>query len=388
MPLLCLLILMSAASSALHPAAGNDPTNDFPVADKPQAGYDPDRLDGTFLQERTAPMPGSPYCDGRPHATRRFTIDDHGIVLPYGDGPGRCDELGARDMWVFQADGVFHMFYDGAGPQGWRCCEAVSPDLIHWHKRGPILEFGEPGRPDSHYAGYGATVFADGIWHFFYVGCRQTTPPPDRVPAMPYVNLKAEAHSPDGPWRKRYDLIPFPPKPGTYYADTCNPGHIIEVDGEYIMFFSAAVRDERGLIFRTLGLARTRDLNTPWTPDPEPILPLTEQIENAAVYYEEANGLWFVFTNHVGVHPTDGEFRDAVWAYWTHDLDDWDPADKAVVIDGENCSWSSRSIGMAALGRVGDRLGVIYDAPGGDSIDNMRNSIALAWLDLPLRPPE
>ena len=39
---------------------------------------------------------------------------------------------------------------------------------------------------------------------------------------------------------------------------------------------------------------------------------------------------------------------------------------------------------MAAVARVGDRLGVIYDAPGGDSVDNMRNSIGLAWLDLPL----
>jgi hypothetical protein len=30
---------------------------------------------------------------------------DHGVVLRYGDGPDRCDMLGARDVWEFQADG-------------------------------------------------------------------------------------------------------------------------------------------------------------------------------------------------------------------------------------------------------------------------------------------
>jgi predicted GH43/DUF377 family glycosyl hydrolase len=261
----------------------------------------------------------------------------------------------------------------------------VSTDLVDWDSKGAVLELGEPGRPDSAYAGYGATVFADGLWHFFYVACQQTSPPPDRVPAMPYLNCKAESESPYGPWRKRYDLTPFPPKPGTYYADTCNPGHIVEMDGEYIMVFSAAIFHGGGVL-RTLALARTRDLNAPWQPDPEPMLPLEEQIENAAVYYEPEDGTWYVFTNHVGC-TEEGEFRDAVWAYWTRDLNHWDPANKAAVVDGENCTWSKRSVGMAALGKVGNRLGVIYDAPGGDSIDNMRNSIGLAWLNLPLKPP-
>lgn len=327
----------------------------------------------------------SKYLDNRPDVSLRMPAVDHGIVLPYGTQPDQLDYLGARDMWVFEADGEFHLFYDGNGPEGWRCCHALSTGLVHWEPKGAVLELGEAGRPDSAYAGYGATIFADGLWHFFYVACQQTTPPPDRVPAMPYLNCKAEAESPYGPWRKRYDLTPFPPKPGTYYADTCNPGHIVEVDGEYIMFFSAAIFHEGGVL-RTLGLARTRDLNQPWQPDPEPMLPLEEQIENAAVYFEPENGTWYVFTNHVGC-TEQGEFRDAVWAYWTTDLNHWDPANKAAVVDGENCTWSKKSIGMAALGKVGNRLGVIYDAPGGDSIDNMGNSIGLAWLDLPLKPP-
>ena len=235
------------------------------------------------------------YADGRPTASLRLDARDHGVVLPYGTGPDRCDYLGARDMWVFEAGGEFHLFYDGCGPEGWRCCHAVSLNLVDWNVQGPILDLGAPGQPDSAYAGYGATFFDDGLWHFFYVGCRQTSPQPNRVPAMPYLNLKAESGSPYGPWRKRYDLTPFGAKPGTYYADTCNPGHIIKVGPEYIMFFSAAVHVEDG-VKRTLGIARTPSLDKPWQPDPQPILPLEEQIENAAVYCEEETGTWFVFT--------------------------------------------------------------------------------------------
>ena len=327
-------------------------------------------------------MTARKYLDDRPIAHLRLAVEDHGIVLPYGTAPQGCDGLGARDMWVFEADDRYHLFYDGCGPEGWRCCHAVSTDLIHWQNRGAILELGGPGRCDSAYAGYGATIFADNLWHFFYVGCEQTTPPPDRIPAMPYVNLKAESTSPYGPWHKRYDLTPFQPRPGTYYADTCNPGHIVEIDGEYLMFFSAAIFSGGG-IQRTLGIARTRDLNAPWQPDPEPIVPLAEQIENASVHYEPTTGTWFVFTNHVGLTEL-GEFRDAVWVYWTTDINHWDPANKAVVIDGHSCTWSKQSIGMAAVVCCGNRLGILYDAPGGDSVDNMRNSIGLAWLDLPV----
>ncbi len=43
------------------------------------------------------------YRDGRPAATLRMDAKDHGIVLRHGDGPGKCDILGARDAWVFEA---------------------------------------------------------------------------------------------------------------------------------------------------------------------------------------------------------------------------------------------------------------------------------------------
>jgi hypothetical protein len=105
----------------------------------------------------------------------------------------------------------------------------------------------------------------------------------------------------------------------------------------------------------------------------------------------EANKTWFLFTNHVGL---DGfEYTDAVWVYWSKDLDRWDPAYKAVVLDRSNCSWSKHIIGLPSVVRVRDRLALFYDGnaeakmPGGVK-SHMQRDIGLAWLRLPLTPPE
>lgn len=50
------------------------------------------------------------YPDGRPAAVLRMDAKDHGIVLRHGDGPDRCDVLGARDVWVFPGgDSISHI---------------------------------------------------------------------------------------------------------------------------------------------------------------------------------------------------------------------------------------------------------------------------------------
>ncbi|MCX6225643.1 MAG: hypothetical protein NTV01_12985, partial [Bacteroidia bacterium] len=56
-------------------------------------------------------LPARPqgYSDGRPAATLRMDAKDYGIVLRYGDGPGDCDLMGARDVWVFESDGTYYM---------------------------------------------------------------------------------------------------------------------------------------------------------------------------------------------------------------------------------------------------------------------------------------
>ena len=110
------------------------------------------------------------YPDGRPAAAYRMDAKDHGAVLKHGDGPGQCDMLGARDVWVYESGGTYYLHYDGAGPKGWLCCLATSTDMVNWTKKGPILDFGKPGEEDSASASYGVTHFDGKTWHMFYLG--------------------------------------------------------------------------------------------------------------------------------------------------------------------------------------------------------------------------
>jgi predicted GH43/DUF377 family glycosyl hydrolase len=328
--------------------------------------------------------PSKAYRDGRPAAGYRLEAVDQGPVLLHGGGPGRCDDLGAREAIVFEWKGVYYLHYDGAGPKGWLACLAASADLIHWTKKGPVLDFGPKGRMDSASAS-SPWVLCDGqAWHMFYLGTPNTSPAPDLVPSFPYLTMKARSMSPSGPWEKQYDVVPFMTKPDTFYSATASPGHVLKSKNEYLMFFSGSVQS-RG-IQRTLGIARTKDLDGPWTIDKEPIVPLEEQVENSSLYFESADRTWWLFTNHIGIDDR-GEFTDAVWVYWSRDLTKWDPGQKAVVLDGRNCTWSRDCIGMPSVVQVGRRLAIFYDAPGGTSVSHMKRDIGVAWLDLPLRPP-
>ena len=322
------------------------------------------------------------YPDGRPAVARyRLEAKDQGRVLRHGDGPNQCDILGARDVWVYESDGAYYMNYDGSGPRGWLTCLATSTDLVHWTKKGSVLDFGKPGELDSASASYGVTYFDGNVWHMFYLGTPHVSPPPDLIPIAAYMTLKARGNSPAGPWSKQPEVVPFRPKPGTYYTDVASPGPIIKQGDEYLMFFSASINASQR---STLGIARTRDLDGPWTVDAEPILPAEEQLENAALYFEPTNRTWFLFTNHIAVLD---KYCDAVWVYWSKDVNQWDRHHKAVVVDGKNCTWSSQCIGVPSVIPRQGKLAVFYDAPGGDSQSHMHRDVGLAWLDLPLVPP-
>jgi len=319
------------------------------------------------------------YEDGRPTARYRLSAVDQGIVLRHGDGPGQCDYLGARDIWVWESGGLYYMHYDGAGPKGWLACLATSKDLVNWTKKGSVLDFGAPGSQDSASASYGTTYQDGRKWHMFYLGTPNASSAPNFIPSFPYTTMKASAESLSGPWTKEPGIIPFLPKPGTYYNVTASPGQIIKHKREYLMFFSASMK-------RTIGIARTKNLEGTWTIDPFPIVPSEEQVENTSLYFEPKCRTWFLFTNHIGVEHGE-EYTDSVWVYWSKDLEHWDPAHKAIVLDGANCPWSRRCIGLPSVVKVGRRLAIFYDAPGGDSTSHMNRDVGLAWLNLPLEPP-
>ena len=325
------------------------------------------------------------YPDGRPSARFRLDATDAGVILKHGDGPNQCDYLGARDVWVWESGGNYFMHYDGAGTNAWLVCLATSHDLIHWTKLGPVLQLGNRNEDDSASASYGTTYF-DGLkWQMFYLGTRRVSPAPNLIPTTPYVTMKAFASSPSGPWTKQPAVVPFRCQPGSYYSDTASPGFIVRQGDEYLMFFSAATRSA-GKLQRTLGIARTKNLEAAWIPDAKPVVPSTEQIENSSLYFEPANQTWFLFSNHVGIEKK-AEFTDAVWVYWTKDLNRWNPEDRAVVLDGSNCRWSRKCIGLPSVVKVGNRLAVFYDADGGDHPSHMKRDIGLAWLEMPLTPP-
>jgi hypothetical protein len=95
-----------------------------------------------------------------------------------------------------------------------------------------------------------------------------------------------------------------------------------------------------------------------------------------------------LFTNHVGL-KNGLEYTDAVWVYWTKNLEKWNPDQKAVVLDGSNCAWSKEIIGLPSVVKVGNRLALFYDGYAGEGIppgasSHMRRDVGLAWVDLPL----
>ena len=105
-----------------------------------------------------------------------FGSEGQGVVLQHGGGPGDCDRLGAREAIVFADGGVYYLHYDGAGPKGWRACLATSQDLVHWEKRGPVLDFGLPGSPDSASASSPWVIHESQWWYMFYLGTPHVTP--------------------------------------------------------------------------------------------------------------------------------------------------------------------------------------------------------------------
>ena len=246
---------------------------------------------------------------------------------------------------------------------------------------------GQPGANDAKSAS-SPWIFKEGnTWHMFYMGTPNTSPAPDKIPAFPYLTMKAKSNSIEGPWIKQYDVTPFSLKPNSYYSSTASPGFIVKDKGKYLQFFSSSFQDNSGTK-RTLGIASTANLDGPWTVNPEPILPVTEQVENSSIYYDDKAKTWYLFTNHIGIDSHKDEYTDAIWMYWSKDIYNWKVTNKAIVLDSNNCSWSKGAIGMPSVIKVGDKLAMLYDAFEGYNTYHMKRNIGLAWIDIPMKITE
>jgi predicted GH43/DUF377 family glycosyl hydrolase len=327
------------------------------------------------------------YPDHRPFTTLRMNATDQGILIRYGDGPQQCDSEGMREALIFRENDLYYLFYDGCSADGHMACLATSVDLLTWTKHGYIMDRGLPGELDAAAVLSPWVYHEHGQWHMFYIGTPNKGPAPDYVPAFPYLTFKATSKQLAGPWLKQKEVVPFRLKPGSYYSDTASAGYILRDGDTYLQFISATTTNAEGIIKRTLGIARTNDLNHSWEIDPEPLFSIEEQVENSFLYYEPTNQTWFLFTNHIGLNEQGVEYTDAIWVYWSKDLTNWSDQHKAVVLDSENCTWSKQCIGLPSIIQVGDKLALFYDAPGGDSISHQKRHIGLAWLQLPLVAP-
>jgi predicted GH43/DUF377 family glycosyl hydrolase len=326
----------------------------------------------------------SKYIDGRPSTNQRIQCIDKGVVLRHGNGPDSCDTYGAREAIVNKVGDTYYLFYDGAGSTGWLACLAESSDLLSWEKKGPMLKLGDAAKADSKSASSPWVIKEKDEWHMFYLGTPNTTPAPDRIPGFPYLTMKAKAKSIDGPWIKQYDVKPFVEKKNSYYTVTASPGFIVKYKNQYLQFFSAATQDSTGTK-RTLGLARTRDLNKSWNISDKPIFPLAEQVENSSLYFDAQNKTWYLFTNHIGITDAGMEYTDAIWVYWSKNIEHWDSKNKAIVLDSENCTWAKGAIGMPTVIKAGNKLALLYDGCPGNSKSHMGRDIGLAWISLPIK---
>jgi predicted GH43/DUF377 family glycosyl hydrolase len=133
-----------------------------------------------------------------------------------------------------------------------------------------------------------------------------------------------------------------------------------------------------------LDIAVSKNLNNDWRVlEPrKPALP-QEGCENASLYFEPTTETWYLFSNHIGPGYTD-----SIWVYWSKDLRSWDPKNKALVLEGSNCTWSKTIIGLPSVVKIGKRLAIYYDGnPDPRDQWHMRRDVGLAWVELPIQGP-
>lgn len=348
-------------------------------------------------------------------------VTDAGIVLR----PDRKDEKyykydggGIREAIINKVGGTYYLFYDGAIPgetnkSYWCACIAKSRNLINWEKTGRILYAGIELHEDSNGETYkdfksasSPWVYCEnGKWYMYYVGAENCSP--EGIPAMPYHTLLATSDSIEGPWHKineekyKEKYVCFYSGKDKWNSVTSSPGHVIknpkwkgENDTEnykYLMFFSGCYHIP--VFARSIGIARTNSLDicdaydseNPnfWVTDENPVLPLSDDIENTSIYYEEQNGYYFMFTNHV----YGNAYTNSIWVYWTKDIEKWNADDKAVVIDKNVSTWAKGAIGLATVIKKDEyTLALVYDGSEGDSLGHLNRKIGLAYISLPLEP--
>ncbi len=352
---------------------------------------------------KIAAAAGLPYLPG---------VTDQGIVLrpdAVGGANYTWDGGGVREANINREGNTYDMYYDGAATFGenlWRACLATSTDLIHWTKQGKKLNAAIDDDPTGASKGYRDWKSASSPWiikegatyYMFYLGCLSVFG--GGIPSSPYYTLLATSTSISGPWAKR-NYESGKEKHVPFYTDALHecsaPGCVIVnpkwkgtgdiLNKKYLLFSCGSFAES---IVRTndLSITDAYDAASPnfWTYDPQYLFPPEDCPENSSMYYEPANGYYFLFINHIRTPQKD--YTDAAWVYWTKDIDHWDQNNKAIVIDSSVSTWAKGAIGMPTVVKVDStKLAIFYDGCVGNGTGHLGRSIGLAYAKLPLQPP-
>ncbi len=346
-------------------------------------------------------------------------VIDKGIVLsPDSEGEPfyKWDGGGCREAILNKVDDVYYLNYDAAMPgkrenSYWNAFQAKSTDLIHWEKLGPNLLTSALTHPDSSRDVYKDfcsasspwSRYENGTWYHYYLGADHSSP--EGIPSFQYSTMLATSKTLHGMWDKHCEnegcekhVCFNVGKAGSWDDCTASPGEVLinpkweknpETEKKYIMFYSGSCKGETK---RSVGIAKTDNLSTCddfdkedgnfWIKDPDPVIPPEDDIENTSIFFEESSGLYWMFTNHI----YNNSYTDSVWVYWSDDLEKWNPANKAIVIDSSVSSWAKGAIGMPAVIKKDENtLALLYDAVKGNGTGHLDRHIGLAEIKLPIK---
>ena len=246
-----------------------------------------------------------------------------------------------------------------------------------------MLATGPPGSRDAASASYLVpTQLANGSWVGYYLATNVTSPPPFSVPVGPYYSMFASAPAAAGPWTQHRALGPVfsVGSPGPILASPTDPG-------QWWQFCTGCAGGAIGLV-----ASATPELGGPWA---DVAALIHDPIENFSLYFEASSGLWFGFSNRIGLDAGGMAYDAEIVVYWSASLTAWPPSQQAVVLNRSNVVEPSFQVGRVGLPSVlrlpgnDTHLALLYDGGGtrtGVSY-NEDCSVALAWLALPLTPP-
>ncbi|NUM53133.1 MAG: hypothetical protein HUU46_05770 [Candidatus Hydrogenedentes bacterium] len=269
------------------------------------------------------------------------------LVLAPSYEAGSYDALAIDCPFVFAADGLYYMVHIGFDGIGYRTGLAHSNDLIHWKKKGLILDRGEAGSVteynialtwivrDNDLFGTGALKRVQGR----YLGTYHAYPKPGYETGPAVIGLcwsdDLREWTIEPPCLSASDTSAGPWEQGGLYK-SC----LVEESGTYYMFYNAKTKTEPWI--EQTGVAISADLKTWRRFERNPILPVGPRGAFDDVFCSDpavvrVGETWAMFFYTLG---SDGRARDSV--AFSGDLFAWRKSNEILIDVGPPGAVDSR----------------------------------------------